>query len=473
MVSTKEIVALSIVIIVIISVVFAAVLYHQSNVLSSSIAGIKESFLALQNNLSKVNSAVNEVRSSISSTNEKLNKLESKVARIEGALANVNKSMGITWSKLSELSTLLATIATNVSKVSLKYIELEKSLTIIKEYIASFKYPMAVTDALGRQVIIAHEPERIVSAAPSITEILFAIGAGDKVVGVDKYSNYPPIVNELVKNGTIEVIGGFSTVNVEKIALLRPDTVFLTTGVQEKFIKELASMGITVYVLSDKSIEDVFTDILMIGIIVNKADNAVKLVDELKTKLMKTYLTVREYLNKTNTQPLKVYFEVYPDYWTIGRNSFINDIIMLAGGENIFGDFKTPYFPASPEEIIIRNPDVILTTAMYGSFGPPENLINRIKSREGWSNITAVREGRVYVFKGTLEDIMVRPGPRVVLAVEVLARVLYPEAFNISSVPSVIDDNVVKSWDICLTVGAGESSCVMGSIQEAATLEST
>ena len=473
MVSTKEVIALFIVTIVAISAVFAAVLYYQSNVLSSSIAGIKENFLALQNNLSKVNSAVNEIRSSISSTNEKLSKLERKVVHIEGALANVNRSMDITWSKLSELSTLLATLATNVSKVSLKYGELEKSLIMIKEYIASLKYPMAVTDALGRQVIITHEPERIVSAAPSITEILFAIGAGDKVVGVDKYSNYPPIVNELVKNGTIEVIGGFSTVNVEKIALLRPDVVFLTTGVQEKFIKELASMGITVYVLSDKSIEDVFTDILMIGIIVNKADNAVKLVDELKTRLMKTYLAVREYLNKTNTQPLKVYFEVYPDYWTIGRNSFINDIIVLAGGENIFSDVETPYFPASPEEIINRNPDVILTTAMYGSFGPPENLINRIKLREGWSNITAVKEGRVYVFKGALEDIMIRPGPRVAIAVEVLARVLYPEAFNISSVPSVVDDNVVKSWGICLTFGAGESSCVMGSVPGAVASEST
>lgn len=473
MVSTKEVIALFIVAIVIISGFFAAVLYYQSNVLSSSIASIKQSFLAVQSNLSMVNNAVNEVRSSISSTNEKLSKLESKVAHIEDALANVNKSIDITWSKLNELNRLLFTVATNVSKVSLKYSKLERSLIMLKEYVTSLKYPMAVTDALGRQVIITHEPERIVSAAPSITEILFAIGAGDKVVGVDEYSNYPPVVRELVKNGTIEVIGGFSTINIEKIALLRPDVVFLTTGIQEKFIKELASMGITVYVLSDKSIEDVFTDILVIGVIVNKADNAVKLVEELKARLMKTYLIVHEYLNKTNTQTLKVYFEVYPDYWTIGRDSFINDIIVLAGGKNIFSDVETPYFPASPEEIIIRNPDVILTTAMYGSFGPPENLVDRIKSREGWSNITSVKEGRIYVFKGALEDIMVRPGPRVVIAVEVLARVLYPRAFNISSIPNVIDDSVVKSWGIRLTDGVGELSCIMGSAPETVVLENT
>ncbi len=470
MVNSKRITALFTATIIAISVVFVVVLHFQSSMLSTAIASIREGFIAVQSNISDVRNAVKEIRSSISSTNEELNRLENKVASIEKSLVYVNESLEITWSKLENLSMVLTTVVSNVSEVSLKYSELEKSLVMIKEYITSLKYPMVLTDALGRQVIITHEPRRIISAAPSITEILFAIGAGNRIVGVDEFSNYPPVVKELVKNGTIEVIGGFSTINLEKIALLKPDVVFLTTGVQERFVKELASMGITVYVLSDRSIEDVFTGILTIGIIVNRGDSAVELIEELKSRLMKTYLIVHEYLNKTGSQPLKVYFEVYPDYWTVGRSSFINDVIMLAGGKNIFNDIETPYFPASPEEIIARNPDVILTTSMYGSFGPPENIINRIRSREGWSNITAIKEGKIYLFKGTLEDIIVRPGPRIIIAIEVLARVLYPGAFNISVVPSVIDNNVVGSWDICLSVEAGELFCKAVSPTEAPVL---
>jgi len=473
MVGAGRTIAVLLIAVIVISVVFAAILYLQGSMLGNAIASIKEGFSALQGNISKVRSEVSEIRSSISSTDEKLSDLENRVASIEKSLVNVNKSLEVTWSKLENLSNVLTAVVYNVSKVTLKYGQLEKSLVLIKEYIASLKYPITLTDALGRQVVITHEPKRVVSAAPSITEILFAIGAGDRVVGVDKFSNYPPIVNELVKNKTVEIIGGFSTINVEKIALLKPDVVFLTTGVQEKFVRELASMGITVYVLSDKSIEDVFTDILTVGVILNKADSAVELIEQLRTKLMTTYLTVHEYLNKTGIQPKKVYFEVYPDYWTVGRSSFINDVITLAGGENIFNDVETPYFPASPEEIISRNPDVILTTAMYGSFGPPENVINRIKSREGWSNITAVKEDKIYLFKGTLEDIVVRPGPRIVAAVEVIARVLYPQAFNITSVPSIIDDKVIEAWGVCLSIEAGELLCTKTSAVKAPVSGST
>ncbi len=396
--------------------------------------------------VSSVASEVGSVKSSVGSVANNLQSVQSGLNNVQGSVKELSNTVKSVTAEVKSLAERLASVTSNVTLI-------QDQIKAVQKQVESMRYPLTLTDALGRQVTIPYKPQRIVSAAPSITEILFLVGAGSNVVGVDKFSNYPPIVKELVRNGTIKVVGGFSTLNIEAILMLKPDIVFMTTGVQERYAKELAGMGITVFVLPTRDMSDVFSDILTVGLITGHFDKALKVVEEMRNIITSTRLKVEEYLNKTGGKPVKVYYEIYPDYWTVGRTSFINDIIMLAGGVNIFENETSSYFVASPEAVIAANPDVILMNYNYGYFGTVNNLIKRITSREGWANITAIKDGRVYVFSGVAEDIMVRPGPRAALAIALMARVLYPQAFGITVVPHNINETVMQEWGIPTSLG--------------------
>lgn len=372
------------------------------------------------------------------------------VQQIQGAIANLSESVAELKAKISQTQGLGEAVE-----------NLSTSIESLKEYVSEevsrlkeeLRYPLTLTDALGRSVTFTSPPERVVCTAPSATEIVFAVGAGDLVVGVDQFSNYPPAVVEGVESGKIAVVGGFSTVNVEKVAELKPDVVFMTPGVQEKYVKALENLGVTVFVLWEGSIGDVYRSILVAGLITDHFKEAASLVQNISERIAEVHTTVLEYLNSTGASPLKVYYELSLDYWTVGSGSFINDVISLAGGVNIFANESMPYFQASPEAVVEADPDTIITTGMGGWYGPPQDIIDRIVSRPGWGNITAVREGRVYVLNGTLEDILVRPGPRIAAAVEAVARVLYPQAFGLSEVPNIINDTVAQGWGIDIGKG--------------------
>ncbi len=396
--------------------------------------------------VSSVASEVGSVKSSVGSVANNLQSVQSGLNNVQGSVKELSNTVKSVTAEVKSLAERLASVTSNVTLI-------QDQIKAVQKQVESMRYPLTLTDALGRQVTIPYKPQRIVSTAPSITEILFLVGAGSNVVGVDKFSNYPPIVKELVRNGTIKVVGGFSTLNIEAILMLKPDIVFMTTGVQERYAKELAGMGITVFVLPTRDMSDVFSDILTVGLITGHFDKALKVVEEMRNIITSTRLKVEEYLNKTGGKPVKVYYEIYPDYWTVGRTSFINDIIMLAGGVNIFENETSSYFVASPEAVIAANPDVILMNYNYGYFGTVNNLIKRITSREGWANITAIKDGRVYVFSGVAEDIMVRPGPRAALAIALMARVLYPQAFGITVVPHNINETVMQEWGIPTSLG--------------------
>ena len=407
---------------------FSAYSYYQVQEIRSEIASVAESGASKED--------VESIAQSIQSIQEAITNLSQSVAELS---EKVSQTQGL-GEEISNLSTSIESLKEYVSE------EISK----LRE---ELKYPLTLTDALGRSVTFTSPPERVVCTAPSATEIVFAVGAGGLVVGVDEFSNYPPEVVEAKEAGKIAVVGGFSTVNIEKIAELKPDVVFMVPGVQEKYVKPLENLGITVFVLWEGSVGDVYRSILTAGLITNHFDDAVKLVQSISQRIASTHLAVAQYLNQTGERPAKVYYELSLDYWTVGSGSFINDVISLAGGINIFANQSMPYFQASPEAIIDADPDVIITTGMGGWYGPPQDIINRIVSRPGWGNITAVREGRVYVLNGTLEDILVRPGPRIAAAVEVIARILYPQAFGISEVPNIINDTVAQEWGIDLGTG--------------------
>ncbi len=464
--STVAVVA-AVIVALIVSFVALGLVYQQNQFLramlgkqSQEIQRLSSELSSVKSYVSQVSSGISAVKAGLSSVKGELSNVKSSVSQVRNAVEKVRGSVNNVEEKVGRLSTSITTVMSEVrsvsqalAKVSTNVTTLKSEISLLKEQVASMRYPLILTDALGRQVTIPAKPARIVSTAPSITEILFLVGAGKNVVGVDKYSNYPPIVKKLEKNGTIKIVGGFSTVNIEAILMLKPDIVFMTTGVQEKFARELAGMGITVFVLPSRSMADVFSDILTVGLITGHFDKALKVVQEMRNIITSTRLKVEEYLNKTGQKPVKVYYEIYPNYWTVGGPSFINDIITLAGGVNIFENESRPYFVASPEAVIAANPDVILMNYNYGYFGSVKSLIKKITSREGWANITAVKKGRIYVFCGVAEDIMDRPGPRAALAVALMARVLYPQAFGITHVPHAINETVMQEWGIPTSLG--------------------
>ncbi|MGP3667946.1 MAG: ABC transporter substrate-binding protein [Candidatus Bathyarchaeota archaeon] len=279
---------------------------------------------------------------------------------------------------------------------------------------------MTVTDSRGKNVVIAnYPPQRIVSIAPANTEILFALGLDDKIVGVTQYCDYPPKVKKMVEEGKITIIGGFANPNVEKIVELKPDVVFAMHTVQLKGVEALENKGIPVVFLDPKNVQEILDSVMLVGKATGKEDEAGKLVKEMKQRI--DYITSKT--RDVSYKP-KVYYEVWHDpLMSIGPDTFVNELIELAGGVNIFYDAKTSYPTISPESVIERKPEIIIIKIGYmGGVAKEE-----IAKRPGWDTIDAVKIGKIYEVE---ENILIRPGPRIVEGLETLAKILHPELFS-------------------------------------------
>ena len=306
--------------------------------------------------------------------------------------------------------------------------ELDKLQSEYRELLSKYelatavRYPLKLVDDASRVVVIKSEPRRIVSMAPSATEILFALGLGGRVVGVTAYCNYPPLVNELKRNGSLAVIGDYWSPDVEKIVELRPDLVIGYASVQSHLdvAERLESMNLTVLLLFPRYLNDVFDNIVLVGEACGKIREAQELVDQLRARVEGVVERVR------GLPKVKVYYELWFDpLMSVGPGTFIDELIGLAGGENIFHDAQRSWPVVDSEQVITRNPDVILLPDTYMS---DFNVsIEQVKSRPGWQVINAVKDDKIYFID---DDIISRPGPRLVDALETLAKYLHPEAFS-------------------------------------------
>ena len=270
-----------------------------------------------------------------------------------------------------------------------------------------------VVDGRGVEIEFEKAPEKVISLQPSNTEILFALGVGDKVIGVTEYDNWP----EKVKD--IEKVGSPTSFNVERIVELNPDVIFAYTMGGEEQVKQLEEAGLKVFVIqSPSSVEDVYKDINQIAQAMGVEDKGKELVENIKGQLA----ALKEKTDKI-IQKKRVYFEIAPapDIWTMGSGTFQQELIETAGVENIYADQKG-WFSVTEEDIINRNPEVIITTVNY-----VDNPAGEIKSRQGWESIKAIKDGAVYELQADLLD---RPGPRIAEAAELLAKTIYPEIFE-------------------------------------------
>jgi len=264
-----------------------------------------------------------------------------------------------------------------------------------------------ITDDLGKALTLNAAPQKIVSLAPSVTEILFAIGAGSRVVGVQDFSTYPPEAAALPK------VGGFP-LNYELIASLQPDLCIGADITSADDIAKLEGLGVKVMVVNRTDLEGIFTNVELVG----KAVGAEKAANELAASLRAELKALQERLKSATTRP-RVFVELDETLYTVAPGSFIHPLIEMAGGANIAADSTNPYPQFSAEQVIAKDPEVILLTdAAYGV------TADQVKARPGWDKIAAVKNGAVYPMDG---DIISRPGPRILDGLKALAALIHPE----------------------------------------------
>jgi iron complex transport system substrate-binding protein len=275
---------------------------------------------------------------------------------------------------------------------------------------------ITLTDGLGREVKLAAPAQRVISIAPSNTEILFAIGAGEQVIGRDNLSDYPVAAVNVADIGS-----AFETLNTELIVSMKPDLILATEVNTPEQVKALEALGLTVYSLKNPiTLEDMYANLEIVAQLTGRKKEAAALVESLKARVKAVDEKIAPLSSRFSvlyeidgTDPAKPY--------TAGKGTFINLLIERAGGTNIAADLEG-YPQLSLEQVVAADPAfIILGDAAYGV--TPES----VAARPGWENLSAVKNNQVLVFDDNLAS---RPGPRLVDGLEALAMLLRPELFK-------------------------------------------
>jgi len=308
-----------------------------------------------------------------------------------------------------------------ISDMRSKIIELQNEVTNLQ--IELYRYRnLTLVDDQGNILSLTSYPKRIVSLAPSNTEILFAVGAGAKVVGVTNYCNYPYNFSSWIEAGNLTSVGEYWTPSIEAIVALKPDLIFAAFD-QDAVVESLRGMEYKVLVLDPDNINDVLKDIMLVGRATDRDVEAAILVNDQRRRID----FVVSKVSGVASRP-KVYYEVWYDpIWSVGSESWEHELVEMAGGVNIFADQKIKYLEVSSEAIILRNPEIIIFPLGHESGPPFWGSFDRVKARPGWDAIKAVQNNGLYTIDA---DIMSRPGPRIVDALETLAKIIHPEFFG-------------------------------------------
>ncbi|KQV94873.1 ABC transporter substrate-binding protein [Pelomonas sp. Root1237] len=258
-----------------------------------------------------------------------------------------------------------------------------------------------IKDDLGQVTQISTPPQRIVSLLPSLTETVCELGACARLVGVDRYSNFPASVNALPK------VGGMEDTNVELIASLKPDVVLV--AVSSRVAERLRALGLKVVVLEPRSYKDVQRVLNIIGQVLGVPD-AQRVWRHIEAGVAAAASSV-----PASARGVRVYFEVAPGIWAAGESSFMGETLTKLGAGNIIPASLGPFPKINPEFVVKANPALIMI-GQRGSEG--------LTQRPGWDRIDAVKRGRICIFKPEEGDILTRPGPRMAEAAQIMARCL-------------------------------------------------
>lgn len=270
-----------------------------------------------------------------------------------------------------------------------------------------------VTDGIRRQIHVPDDPVRVVALAPSITEIIFALGQEHRLVGVSQFSDFPPEALRLPH------VGSYIKPDLERIISLNPDIcIAVKDGNPRAVADRLESFRIPVYAVDPLDLGAVMTMVLQIGDLLNAGDQAQIIVTGMKSRID----GVRELLKKTEQRP-GVFFQIgFSPIVSVGKGTFIHELIQMAGGRNLCADYAS-YPRLSREQVVALLPDVLVITTMHRNVS-----VDQVKAEwAGWSQIPAVRDSRIAVVDSNIFD---RPTPRQVDALEQLVRIIHPKLFK-------------------------------------------
>lgn len=301
---------------------------------------------------------------------------------------------------------------------AVEVIELAATEIVVEEPPTPEPVPTAIAliDGLDREVVLEAPAQAIISLAPSNTEILYGIGAGGQVIAREDFSNYPEAVLDLPS------IGNTQEQNLEMIVSLQPDLVLAADINAPEQIKAIEDLGITVFKLSNPTtLDDLYENMRIVATLTGHEAETESWIEEAQQRV----LAVEETIQQAETIPT-VFYELNATDpakpWTSGSGTFIDTLITMAGGENIASGMNTAWAQFSQEELILQDPHIILLgDAMWGI--SPE----MVSERPGWDQITAVVDGRVLPFN---DDLVSRPGPRLIDGLEALAQAIHPELFG-------------------------------------------
>jgi iron complex transport system substrate-binding protein len=269
-----------------------------------------------------------------------------------------------------------------------------------------------VTDPVGRRMKIPQNPMRIISLAPNITEIVFALGQGHRLVGVTTYSDYPPQARR------IQQIGSYVHPDLERIVSLAPDLCLaIKDGNPRDVVSRLESFGIPVYAVDPRDLNGVMAALLAMGGLLNTEDTAGRIVADMHRRIR----AVEDRVMQADHRP-RVFFQIgVSPIVSVGTHTFIHELIVQAGGINV-AQGPVPYPRFSREQVLDLAPEVIIITSMARTA-----VFNQVKAGwQQWPDLPAVRNDRIFIQESNLFD---RPTPRLVDALEILARLIHPELF--------------------------------------------
>lgn len=281
-------------------------------------------------------------------------------------------------------------------------------------------FPVTVTDDAGNELTLEAAPERIVSLAPSNTEIVCALDACDRLVGVTDFDDYPPQVAD------VDHVVINAQVDVELVVAAEPDLVIAAGNeiTPSSVIAQLQDLDLPVLVLYPETLDEVYADIDLVGTLLDAEDEAAELVAGMQGRVD---AVVEAVVDADRPRTLYEVFYAEGSTYTAGDGSFLASLIDLAGGDPVTGDAQGLI---GSEDLVAADPQLILLgTASYDpSLADPEAALAAVAARPGWADLAAVADGRVVPY--TDDIVTTRPGPRIVDGLEALARAIHPDRFD-------------------------------------------
>ncbi len=272
---------------------------------------------------------------------------------------------------------------------------------------------ITITDDIGRMVKFTSSPQRIISLSPSNTEVVYALGLQDRLIGVTTYDNYPPEAKDKPQ------VSGYSEVDVEKIVALQPDLILADDIHKAEVVPALEKLGMKVVVLRPGTIQQVFDNLNLLGKITGTGDKAASLVATLQQRVK----AVTDKIAAGTTKPRVLYVTWYDPIWTAGDDTMIGDLLAKAGATNIASDVSG-YATITLEEAIQRNPQIII---VMSSMGVDNESLKYVNSEPRFAATDAVKNKQTFEIDA---DIFGRTTPRIVDGLETLAKLIHPELFK-------------------------------------------